>query len=57
MWKLYGLLKSVISDRRLQFVVDLTKKLNKILGIKMKLLTFFYLQINKQTKQINQKLE
>ena len=56
-WKLYGLLKSVISDRRSQFVVELTKKLNKILRIKMKLLTSFYLQTNGQTKQINQKLE
>ena len=36
-WKLYRLLKSVMSDRRLQFVVDLTKKLNKMLGIKTKL--------------------
>ena len=36
-WKLYKLLESVMSDRRLQFVVDLTKKLNKMLGIKTKL--------------------
>ena len=57
MWKLYRLLKSMISDRRLQFVVDLTMKLNKKLRIKMKLLTSFYLQTNRQTKQINQKLE
>ena len=56
-WKLYRLLKNVISDKRPQFIVNLTKKLNKILGIKMKLLIFFYLQTNRQTKQINQKLE
>jgi len=36
-WKLYRLLESVMSNRRLQFVVDLTKKLNKMLGIKTKL--------------------
>ena len=30
MWKLYGLPESVISDKRLQFVAELTKKLNKI---------------------------
>ena len=36
-WKLYRLLESVMSDRRLQFVVNLTKKLNKMLGIKTKL--------------------
>jgi len=27
-WKLYGLLESVMSDRGLQFVVKLTKELN-----------------------------
>ena len=40
--KLYGLLKSVISDRRLQFAAELMKKLNKILGIETKLLTAFH---------------
>ena len=44
MWKLHGLLESVVSDRRLQFTVMLTKKLNMMLGIKMRLLTLFYLQ-------------
>ena len=49
------LLESVISDERPQFVVELTKKLNKILEIKTKLLMFFHLQIDRQTK--NQELE
>ena len=44
MWKLYGLPESVILDRGPQFAVELIKKLNIILGIKMKLLTFFYSQ-------------
>ena len=44
MWKLHGLLESVVSDRRLQFTVELTKKLNMMLDIKMRLLTLFYLQ-------------
>jgi len=45
-WKLHGFLESVILDKELQFVVELTKKLNRILRIKTKLLTFFYSQID-----------
>ena len=47
-WKLHGLPESVVSDRGLQFVVELTKKLNWILGIKTKLSTAFYPQTNGQ---------
>ena len=50
MWKLHRLLKSVISDRELQFVVELTKKLNRILGIELKLSASFHPQIDGQTK-------
>jgi len=32
-WKLYGLPESVVLDRGPQFVVELTKELNKMLGI------------------------
>ena len=42
-WKLHGLLESVILDRELQFVVELTKELNRILEIRTKLSTFFHL--------------
>jgi len=49
-WKLYGLLESVVSDRGLQFVVDLIKKLNRILGIETKLSTVFHPQTDGQTK-------
>ena len=55
--KLYELLESVILDRRPQFTVELTKKLYRMLDIKMKLLTLFYPQIDGQTKQMNQELE
>jgi len=51
------LLKSMILDRRLQFAVELMKKLNKILDIKIKLLTVFHSQIDGQNEQINQELE
>ena len=43
-WKLYGLLESIMLDRRPQFAVELTKELNRMLGIKMKLLTTFHPQ-------------
>jgi len=57
MWKLHGLLESMISDKRPQFVVELTKKLNKMLEIEMKLSISFHPQIYSQTERINQKLE
>jgi len=56
MWKLHGLLESVVSDRKIQFAVELTKKLNKMLGIEMKLLISFHPQTDSQTKQMNQEL-
>jgi len=43
-WKLYRLLESIISDRGPQFVVEMTRELNNMLGIKMKLSTLFYPQ-------------
>ena len=42
MWKLHGLLESVILDRGPQFVVELMKELNKMLGIETKLSTAYY---------------
>jgi len=56
-WKLHGLLESIMSDRGLQFAVELTKKLNRMLGIKTKLSTAFHLQTDEQTEQINQELK
>ena len=54
---MHELLESIVSDRRPQFATELTKKLNRMLGIKTKLSTAFYLQTDGQTEQINQKLE
>ena len=42
-WKLHGLLESVVSDRGPQFAAELTKELNQMLGIKTKLSTAFHL--------------
>jgi len=55
--KLHGLLESVISNRGPQFVVKLTRELNKMLGIETRLSAVFHLQIDGQTEQINQELE
>ena len=41
-WKLHGLPESVISDRGLQFVAELTRELNKMLGIETKLSTAYH---------------
>ena len=49
-WKLHGLPESMIGDRGLQFVAELMKELNKMLGTEMKLLTVFYSQTDRQTE-------
>jgi len=56
-WKLHRLLESVVSDRGLQFAAELTKELNRMLGIKTRLLTAFHPQTDGQTEQMNQELE
>ena len=43
-WKLHGLPKSVILDRRPQFATGLIKELNKMLGIETKLSTAYHPQ-------------
>jgi len=49
--------ESVISNRGPQFVAELTKELNKILGIETRLSTAFHLQTDGQTEWMNQELE
>ena len=44
-------------DRRPQLAVELTKELNRMLGIKTKLSTIFHPQMDRQTEYMNQKLE
>jgi len=56
-WKLHGLPESIISDRRVQFVAEMIKELNKLLEIQIKLLTAYHPQIDGQTERINQELE
>jgi len=57
MWKLHGLLESVISNRRPQFVAGLIRELNKMLGIETKLSMVYHPQTDGQTERTNQKLE
>ena len=41
---------SVILDRGPQFAAELTKELNRMLGIEMKLSTIFHSQTDRQTE-------
>jgi len=45
-WKLYGLPESVVSNRGPQFAAKLTKELNRMLGIEMRLSIAFHPQID-----------
>ena len=54
-WKLHGLPKSIVLNRGPQFATELTKELNRMLEIEMRLLTVFYLQIDRQTERMNQR--
>ena len=56
-WKLHGLLESIILDREPQFVAGLMRELNGMLGIESKLSTAFYPQTDGQTERVNQELE
>ena len=49
-WKLHGLLESIILDRSPQFAAELIRELNKILGIETRLSTVFHPQIDGQTE-------
>jgi len=56
MWKLHGLLESVILDRGPQFAAELTKELNRMLGIETRLLTVFHPQTDGKMERMNQEL-
>jgi len=56
-WKLHRLPKSIILDRGPQFVTELMRELNEMLGIKSKLSIAFYPQTDGQTERVNQELE
>ena len=56
-WKLHGLPESMVSDKGPQFAVELTKELNRMLGIETRLSMAFHPQTDGQTERMNQELE
>ena len=56
-WKLHGLPESIVSDRGVQFVAGIIKKLNQLLGIQTKLSIAYHPQTDGQIERINQELE
>jgi len=56
-WKLHGLLESIVSNRELQFAAEIMKELNKMLGIETKLSTLYHPQTDGQIERMNQELE
>jgi len=46
-----------VLDRRLQFAAKMTQKLNRMLGVKTKLLTSYHPQTDGQMERMNQELE
>ena len=56
-WKLHGLPESIMLDKRLQFVAEITKELNSILEIETKLSTAFHPQTDSQIERMNQESE
>jgi len=56
-WKLHGLPKYIVSDRRPQFVACFTRELYYLLGIKLASFTAWHPQTNGQTERVNQELD
>jgi len=54
---LHGLPESIVSDRGPQFTAELTKELNRMLGIETRLSTAFHPQTDRQIERMNQELE
>ena len=52
-WKLHSLPESIVLDRGPQFAAELTKELNRMLGIETRLSTAFHLQTDGQTERMN----
>jgi len=56
-WKLHELPESIVLDRGPQFMAELTKELNRMLGIRTKLSMAFHPQTDGQTERMNQELK
>jgi len=55
-WKLHGLPKYVILDRRPQFIAHFTRELYHLLGIKLVSSTAWHPKTDRQTECVNQEL-
>ena len=55
-WKLYGVPRTILSDRGPQFASRFMKELMKALRTKWMLSTAYHLQTDEQTEQINQEI-
>jgi len=56
-WKLHGLPKRVVSDRGPQFIASFTKKLYRLLGIRLSSSTAWHPQTDGQIERVNQELD
>jgi len=56
-WKLHGLPKYVVSDRRSQFIARFTRELYCLLGIKLASSTAWHPQTDGQMERVNQELD
>ena len=56
-WKLHEPPESIMLDRGAQFVAELMRELNRMLGIETKLLMAFHPQADGQIEHTNQELE
>jgi len=55
-WKLHGVPRKILSDKRLQFALKFMEELMKISGTKRMLLTIYHPQKYRQTERINQEI-
>ena len=55
-WKLHGVPRKILSDRRLQFASNFIKEFTKVLGTTRQLSMAYYPQTDGQTKRINQEM-
>lgn len=51
--RLYGVLKSIVSDNDVKFVNYFWKTLSKMMGTKLKFSSTYHLQIDGQTEVVN----
>ena len=55
-WKLHGISRKILSNRRSQFTLKFIEEFMKALGTIRQLLTAYYSQINGQIERINQEV-